>query len=426
MEKRIKKRFFYRRAQITVFVIIAIILVLGIAGFFIAKTYFFQSVPKEVQPLYDYYSSCISNVLNDGASIMASQGGYLYYEDFEPGSQYAPFSSVLDFMGMGVPYWYYLSANGIKKEQVPTRTEMQKQLATYLEEQLSTGVEKCDLTSFEDEGFKIVFGNASGAKTIISDTKISASVSKPLIITYNGQTYTLKNFDIQTSSKLGELYTQAKAIYDYELKNSFIENYSIDVLYNYAPVSGVVINCSPAIWVPNTVFNDLKDALSANIGALKVKGNYYSNTNAYFIVGNAGGLNVGNNIVSFLYSKEWPSRFEVWPTKNGLMKAESVGTQPGLSVMGFCYAPYKFVYDMYFPVLVQLTTSDSKETFQFPVSVVISKNNPREAVDSEYIETTQSICDNANSDLKINTYDINLNPVEANVKFKCITDTCEL
>ena len=65
------------------------------------------------------------------------------------------------------------------------------------------------------------------------------------------------------------------------------------------------------------------------------------------------------------------------------MIAKPIGTQPGLSAMKFCYAPYKFVYDMYFPVLIQVySKDDANEVFQFPVSVVINKNMPREAANS--------------------------------------------
>jgi hypothetical protein len=162
---------------------------------------------------------------------------------------------------------------------------------------------------------------------------------------------------------------------------------------------------------------------------LKFKGDYYTPKNKYtnyFVVGEESSLELNNAQVAFRYGADWPSRFEVWPTKNNLMIANPIGNQQGLAVMGFCYAPYKFVYDMYFPVLVQIMSQDGEEVFQFPVSVVIAKNNPKQALPADYTESETRICDNANTEITVTTYNINLEPVEADVEFKCLEDTCSL
>jgi hypothetical protein len=94
--------------------------------------------------------------------------------------------------------------------------------------------------------------------------------------------------------------------------------------------------------------------------------------------------------------------------------------------MGFCYAPYKFVYDLSFPVMIQISDTSGEELFQFPVAVVISKNVPRVSQNSLYIEQQESICDNANTEITISTYNVNLESIEANLQFKCVTDVCNL
>jgi len=137
----------------------------------------------------------------------------------------------------------------------------------------------------------------------------------------------------------------------------------------------------------------------------------------------------GGEEVNFLYSPDWASRFEVWPAKKGLMIANVVGAQQGLGVAGFCYVSYKFVYDMYFPVMVQISSGDNpEELFQFPIAVVVNKNQPREAVISQAVvaETAESVCDNSITDISIYTYDNSLAPIEADIDFKCFTDICSL
>jgi len=424
-----KRRCFSCRSQVTIFVIIALVIVGAIGGYFIIKNYYPTTIPANMAPVYDYYISCVKNVVRDGANTMASQGGYLESPEFYPGSEYAPFSSQLGFMGLGIPYWYYISGNGIKKEQIPTTSQMNEQLAKYLKEEVA---EKCDLNSFIEGGYDIQVEDATSAKTSIKDNLISSSLSQKLIITQGDSTFTISNHKFEVSSNLGTFYNLAKKIYGYEKSSSFLENYSSDVLYTYAPVSGVVLNCSPTIWSPYTVIDTLKKALESNIGSVRMAGNYYTlkgDTRNYFVAGKDQKIDVKNAQISFLYSRDWPSRFEVWPTKNSLMTAEPIGTQAGLGVLGFCYAPYKFVYDMYFPVLVQIYNPDSaEEIFQFPMAVVINKNVPRDALPGDPIETTESLCDSdkKNSQLTINTYNVNLDPVEAEIEFKCLNSACGL
>ncbi len=328
-------------------------------------------------------------------------------------------------MGLGVPYWYYISGNGLEKEQIPTKTQMESQLSKYIKE-----TKKCDFSSFIEQGYNISIEDATSAKATIADDNIRISVSQRLSISYGDTKFIASNHNTQADSSLGKLYGLAQKIYSYEKDKMFLENYSLDVLHTYAPVDGVLLQCSPAVWNPYEVADNLKSALTANIGMIKMSGEYYiskNKINNYFVTGKDSNIDLTGEQVRFQYSADWPSRIEIWPTKNNIMSADPVGTQPGLNAMGFCYVPYKFVYDMYFPVLVQvLNTNNPQEIFQFPFAIVISKNAPREAAASEYIEQTESICDKANSDLTVNTYNVNLLPVEADIQFKCFNDVCDL
>ena len=414
-----------KRGQVAVFVIIALVIVAGIAGYFIIKNNVFTTIPASIAPVQNYYVSCLNDVVRDGASLMASQGGYIYSPDFAPGSEYAPFSSKLGFMGLGIPYWYYLSANGVKKEQIPTLNQMQQQLSRYVLEE-ATG--KCDFSSFTNQGYEISVENVSGVKSTIAANKITLSVNQKISVKKGSESYVLNNYAAGIDSNLGNFYAQAKKIYDYERKTNFIENYSIDTLYTYAPVSGVVLNCSPTVWNPYDVVDKLKNALQANIGMLKLNGDYYSSgkNTQYFVVGKNGDFNIKGTGISFVYSPNWSSRFEVWPTKNNLMIANPLGTQQGLTGLGFCYAPYKFVYDMYFPVLIQIYDPLGQEVFQFPISIIIDKNVPNQALPADYVQEQNDLCDNANTNITINTYNVNLGAVESNIEFKCLDSSCSL
>jgi len=426
IEKNLLKR---KKSQITVFVIIAIIIIAAIAGVVIFKEKLFpKAIPSSLVPVYDYYISCIEKTAKDGASIIGSQAGYIKVPEFEPGSVYAPYSNQLGFMGLGIPYWYYISGNNIAKEQIPTQKQMQEQLSDYIKNNLG----KCDFIAFENQGFNITIAPPEEAtvKADIQESKIKVAINQKLIIAKGEEIFTIDSHAFELDSRLGKFYEIARKIYDYEKNNMFLENYTVDVLYAYAPVSGVEFNCSPIIWNPYEIFDRLKNALNANIQMLKIQGDYYDTKGKYsnyFVVARDANINLENAQVSFLYMPDWPSRFEVWPTRNNLMNAEPIGTQQGLSAMGFCYAPYKFAYDIYIPVLVQIyNPNDASEIFQFPVAVVIKKNVPREALPGEAPESIERVCDNANTEISVYTYNVYLEPVEADISFKCLNDVCDL
>jgi len=407
-----------KKAQVTIFVIIAILIITSVSMLFYLKTQPF-AVPAQFKPVEDYFIGCIENKMNDGAALLGSQGGYINLPKFEAGSSYMPFSSQIDFLGTAVPYWFYISGNNIMRQQVPSLQGMEKQLSDFLEEE----IKNCDFGEFEDRGYKISMGEAR-ISTTINDESIESTISAQFILSKEKSSAVVGTHKANIKSKIGKFYKIAKKINDKEQKELFLENYSVDVLNLYAPVTGVEISCSPKIWVKNDVVEGLKNALSANIATLKFKGDYYKTKQEtdYFIID--AGQNVDENI-NLLYSPAWHSKIDIWPDEGGVMTAKPVGNQQGLGILGFCYVPYHFVYDVVFPVMIQIY--NEKELFQFPVVVAIDKNKARGAVKGEgFNEIETNICNNKATKITVRTFDSNLNPIEADIKFKCFNEECEI
>lgn len=411
-----------KRGQITIFIIIAIVIVAGVLAYFVLSGKIGQrALPKELSPAYNYFLSCIQEETQNAVLIMGSQGGYIEVPEFSPGSEYMPFSSQLDFLGTPVPYWYYISGNGIAKEQVPGKEKMESQIEDYLK----AGVLECNFASFEQQGFGINLSEEIEADAKIQDNKIEITINVPLAISF-GEISTLQNkHRTSVNSRLGKFYNLAKKIYDKEQEEMFLENYGVDVLRLYAPVDGSEIGCSPKIWLFDDVRKDLMDALAINVPAMKLKGDYYTlgkEENKYFV------QDIGEKVdvdVNFMYIKNWPFKLEAWPSEDGILKAEPVGLQEGLGMLGFCYVPYHFVYDFAYPVLIQIY--DSEEMFQFPVAVVIDKNMPRKALDVEGLpDVIPELCQYKNQEMEVYTYNTALESVEAQIKFKCFDTTCSI
>ncbi len=416
------------RGQTTIFIIIAIILVASVIVFFAVreKIPVIGGMPQDFQPAYSYFLDCIEGLAERGADIAGVQGGYIYPPEFEPGSDYAPFSSQFDFMGFPVPYWYYLSQNGFIKEQVPKKSEIEKQLEQFIENKIKDG--KCNLAQFANQDIAVELGEPK-VNVDISDNQIKTNVKMNFAISKGELSARKTNHEVIINSKLGKFYDRAVKIYNHEKQTAFLENYGIDVMRLYAPVTGTELSCSPLIWNPQEVSDDLKQALSANIQALKVKGNYYNlnqENDRYFVLEDLDLDLAQGEAVDFLYSEQWPSKIEIWPVENEMMVAEPVGLQAGLGALGFCYVPYHFVYDIYYPVLVQIY--DKEEMFQFPVAVIIDKSVPREALEgaSAVVQTKDETCNYKNTLVNVYTYDNELQPVEADITFRCSDTECNM
>jgi hypothetical protein len=401
--------------------VLAIIIVVVIALFFVFRGKIIKSsVPKDLEPVYNYYLSCVSDEARNGALLLGEGAGYIKNIEFSPGSVYSPFSSQLGFMGNAIPYWFYVSGNGLGYEQIPTIGGMQEELSDYVKE----GINYCDFSYYEKAGYTVSLGDAS-VSAIIKDNKILSQVNQDINIKFGNQKWTGKSHLVETKSNLGKFYKTALDIYQYNKENTFLENYGVDILRLYAPVDGSEVTCTPKIWSIDSIRKNLSDALFANIPEIKIKGDYYKlakKENKYFVkdIGEDSLFNV-----NFMYSSDWPMRFEINPSEDGVLRADPIGMQEGLGALGFCYVPYHFVYDFSYPVLIQLMSND--EMFQFPVVVVIDKNQPMHALNgSAGPSLVPELCIHMNTRMSVYTYDINLEPVSANIKFKCFDTTCNI
>ncbi|MFC1710586.1 hypothetical protein ACFLZJ_00285 [Nanoarchaeota archaeon] len=398
--------------QVTIFIIIAIILVAAFALFLTLRgSTSVQQIPSSIEPVYTSFLSCLEEYSLVGISILETQGGYIEPPDFEPGSPYMPFSSQLDFLGNPVPYWYYVSGNNIQKEQVPSKSEIESQLGDYIDSR----IRDCNFDSYYDQGFEIDLGEPK-TEVNIRGSSVEVELDLNMGVEILEDNVFIKDHDVVVSSELGNLYDSAVEIYNHEQETLFLENYTIDVLRLYAPVDGVELSCSPMVWSANEVFLELQDALEANILSLKTQGS----DKDYFKVD----VDV-NQDVRFLTSQTWPYTYEVEPSEDNILIAKPVGNQPGLGIIGFCYVAYHFVYDVKYPVLVQIFDGD--EIFQFPMAIVIQGNNPREPLEGTAVLLgVPEVCENKNTPIDVRVYDTKLNTLNARISYECLGVQCSI
>ena len=402
------------RGQLTIFIIIAILIVASVAGYFLVKDRIVKKgLPANIQPIETAFLSCLEDEVLTGADVLESQGGYIELPEFEPGSDFMPFSSQLNFLGNPIPYWYYVSGNNIKKEQVPSKEFMEGELENFIENK----IRECNFEEYYQNGYQVTLGNPK-ANVIIRDKDIKSELQMDISINFGEDNAIISEHSKIVSSNLGALYDSAKAVYDDEQNNLFLEKYAVDNLRLYAPVDGVEITCSPLHWNADEVFAELEENIETNTLALRSSGK----KNDYFVVD----LPVSSEYeVRFINSRDWARTFEVEPSDENILFVNPVGNQPDLGILGFCYAPYHFVYNIKYPVLVQV--SKEQETFQFPMAVVIQGNNPREPLDVNASQAESiELCKNKNTQIKINVFDSNSKPVDAEISYECFGESCRI
>jgi len=412
-----------RGGQLTVIVIIAAVIALGVIAYALYSGGFLPGTGStEFDPVFNYYSECIKEQAKIALDLSGSQGGHMNTE-YIPGSNYAPFSNQLNFLGIPVPYWYYLTSNGLVKQNVPSKSQIEKEIADYIQNNLVS----CDFEQFYSGGLYINFSNPSVSVKINRDN-VDVKVKNKVSVSSYESSATKSDYSVRIESKFGTFYDDAKAIYEKELDDAFLENYSMDFVRTYAPVDGVEVGCGVKVWKIADVENRLKEAFTANIAALKFKGDYYvlkNKTSNYFVIDQDV-----DSSVNLVYSSQWPTRVEIagQGVSGGLMVAKPIGNDDDFGTMGFCYAPYHFVYDVSYPVMIQLYNNE--ELFQFPVVVVVDKNMPRNSLLAEYNDQGEvaDFCEYLTQSVNLNLLDSNLNSVndKLDISYQCFNQKCSL
>lgn len=405
----------HKKGQITIFIIIGIIIVFaGILYFVLRDNSSIESIPVEIQPIESAFLSCLEEKLDLGVRVMGAKGGYIFNPPLIDGSVYQPFSSQLDFVGTQIPYWYYVQGSNIESSQFPTKEFMESELNDYM----ARNIGDCNLNEFSDQGYSIELG-VPEIKTHINENSINLEISMPLSVTKDFQTTIITKHDFEFDSNLGLLYDAATNIYQRELSQSFLENYSIDVMRMNLPVDGFKLACSPLKWDANYLVSQFKDSLEMNTILLNNRGekdDYYN-------------IDFSNNVdLRFIYDQNWPTYFEVNPAENDLLIAKPIGDASELGILGFCYVPYHFVYDIRHPVLIQV--SKGEEIFQFPLLVIIDGNVAKKSRAEESLSFAEQsgICEKMNLGFTtINVYDEDLQKIDgAEITFDCFDSSCKL
>lgn len=436
-----------KRGQITIFIILGIIILILISIIVIFRNSIFQNdfdiearkssqVPEQIKPIKSFIDSCVELTSREALDIIGLQGGYINIPiDRVPRGPFNEFSNSLEVVPNNlVAYWFYESSNNIQKTQVPSIEDMEVEINNYINLNLGSCLEELS-SSEEYTKYYINFQGSPEAKTSIDTNSVEVTVYYPVNIYLNEIGKLIENHYAKLDVPIGELYGISKEVLNKEYDENFFSKKTIDILsvYEEIPYSGVSLDCNAPTWTKSKVVNNLKNLVSMNIGATKLKGSQYSlsdESHKYFELE----TNTNNNQINsfFLYSQNWPLSIDIYPSENEILTSDQLTRITGnkatevLSKI-LCLNTYNFIYDIKYPILVSLEKDNY--VFQYALQVIIDNNQPKinELGDLDLEEVPFDICSRKVTPITVNVLGKNRNqlkPLEADVSYQCFATSC--
>ena len=194
-----------RKAQVTIFVVVGILIVLGIgvAIYFNSVNNPDRNLPPESASFKTFMDSCLKEELNDAIIAIGYQGGYsrINVENNDPLNT--------DFFDVNIPYYFYENKNTMLSEE-----RLKEELKSYIENDFVTYC--LDYKYYEtDFSFKL---NAEKSEVNVRELsfakdKVSVSLDYPItIIGKENTTITIRDFKAEVPVRLERIFNQAEKI----------------------------------------------------------------------------------------------------------------------------------------------------------------------------------------------------------------------
>ncbi len=418
-KRQIRKRT-GKKAQITIFLIVGILLVVtaGLIYYFSSRggdvldeaQVISEQVPVQAQPVQRFVEKCIYDTAREAIERMGRHGGYIDPQDDVLSKRTFVYDETLPYESDGisiagemdgfVPYYWYLQSRTDCVECISTNEQSVK--PDFVEEQINTYInrelEEClgGFTSFEGQGFDVVPGGQINANTVLTEKDVAISVTYPLTVIVGESATEMTRFGTRLPVRLREIIRTARRIALSSNQINFLEENMLNIISLYSgastdrlpPLSHDEMSFTKRFWIKSQVEKQIKSLLVAYTPVLRVDGtdnslnvqtdNIYE-TAAY----NSMNLNVlleptDGMDVNFLYF-DWPIHLEITPNQGEILTAYQTIRQNLLLAAPVITHKYKFNYDMSWPVLVQIRTKDAffdnGYTFMFALEGNIRQNH---------------------------------------------------
>ena len=470
-----------KRGQVTVFILIAIVLVIiGISYLVLNDSSGISLVPErqvktEFVPVKAFVDECVKNAADEGITRIGMSGGYINvpHRFTDPRAHV----TIPRESGIIVPYWWYSGQNSY-----PTLSFIDYELESYIKESSLECIDEfkgLENYNVEVEGdFEIDVG--------INEGDVSVEVEYPLNVLFkqdNSDTK-IKRFRYNAPVRLKKVYEAALAIIEAENRDGFIERKTFDLMVlkkeDDVPINGFepAVPCRERKWNQIEVRDTINRLVDENIGKVKIVGTDFS-TETYFpnpcltdeyrdraicqdsdftddtyassyymthYVWDVGEVD-SNLKVSFRLGGDF-DRFNVEPSSGVTLKSS---TQSPISVDNpilaavsavaskfICFNNWHFTYDISYPIVVsvidQPTENNERYLFNFGFAANLDNNRPlrdvsrNSIIDAPASDTAEDYCgETTRGQIHLRTKDEDGNAVSGvDLRLNCGTDSCDV
>ncbi len=471
-----------KRGQITAFIIIGIVLLIGVGIFFYYKSLSTEFKPAEIKPtkegeLQQYVTGCLDRIGEDAILQMGAKGGYIRLPNSIENNPAAYIRE--DSLGLvKVPFWYSPNDPNQDVNKAPPLEYLELQLKNYINESLP----RC-LANFTPLSQSYNFINTENytVEVVVGEENVITRLSYPFTAVSKAKQ---EKFEMTTPFisvlpvRLKRVHDLAIAIMNAENQATFFENMTVDLVSSdpAIPLNGLVFQCGQKIWYLNDIIASVKFMLADSVPRVRFENTDYRP----FLAPNAeyekfrqsaawpvdlkfdevtgtpdlpsGAPEDAYDYFHFLFKgvdadysdlkadaifrSDWPLNVFPKPSNYGILRSSETGNF-GDYLKFVCVNVYHFVYDVQYPVEVIIRDDKSFDgrgyNFKFAFPVLIRDNLPyRRPVDIErfnFPDVRLSACDEfGEQKVDVKVYDsIYFSQLEdVNISFRCMRYLCPL
>jgi len=465
-----------RKAQITLFAIIGVVLLLVIG------LMLFLSKPKDISPeeeisestiltpIEAHVKNCISEIGKDGIIKLGMHGGYIDPEEFGivPNSALPTYANGISLFedSETLPYWFYLKSSNpckqnciVSSEQPPINAKdgvrsMESQLASYVEENI--GFCMNNFSALEKTGISAVIDGAPDVDAYIKDESVSFFLKQKIIATYEGKEMKYEKFQASIPVGLKRNYELMSRLVDFARSPStrFFETKTMHIVGTYAmgkdaelpPIGGGIgfgsDNTGP--WQVTTVAKKIQAILEDHVPLFTVdqtRNSYvlitpdpiFNGIYMDFIIDVPGLSNPEDYTIDFVYLQDWPIYVDVNPSKGGLITPEEKTLKPLLPITMYVK---DFSYDISYPIIIVVRDEEAFDgegfIFQTAMEINIRGNLPLNITGSMPGAgtgiTSSMFCDydqKKSDQIQVKVQDSKGSPlVDASILYECGDESC--
>ena len=369
----------YKKAQISMFLIVGLLLLLS--AFVIISIrrqgfVFRENVPPAFVPLKNFVESCLKDSARDAFINLGLHGGYIMINNRSiAGQRFSidsfPYNS--DFLqlsaGQMVPFWNHLEdkhcVNCVFTSSRPSLSNIERQAELYINEHIGECI--ANFSSFKSEGFNITSGMPK-SRVIIGDNDVSLSLNYTIHIVKGGDKARLSRFYSKLPLNFRRIYDLASSIKEEEQERQLLARSAIWLISLYSGVSPDLLpppyetrsDRLTIFWQFSNVKQKIRNILFNYVPLIRVNfssspivimGNDSTSEFLRFLLLNStmkgDGLRVSSTYLN------WPVYLEITPRDGELISPLiTSGSFPRqLSSFTFSTTYLMFSYDLAYPVL---------------------------------------------------------------------------